>query len=91
MDSEFGRTSNDSSSTEFTYANLKNYLYGIVTKCRQSRNLVLIVVFIALFFDNMLTTTVGKLTFFTKIDAKNIYTNLIFFYSSHYSRLLVYN
>ena len=32
----------------------------IFTKCRGSRKLVLLVVFIALFFDNMLLTTVGK-------------------------------
>lgn len=32
----------------------------LVHKCRNSRKLVLLVVFIALFFDNMLLTTVGK-------------------------------
>lgn len=32
----------------------------IIYKCRNSRKLVLLVVFIALFFDNMLLTTVGK-------------------------------
>lgn len=32
----------------------------IFTRCRASRKLVLLVVFIALFFDNMLLTTVGK-------------------------------
>ena len=31
-----------------------------VHECRNSRKLVLLVVFIALFFDNMLLTTVGK-------------------------------
>lgn len=35
----------------------------IFTRCRNSRKLVLLVVFIALFFDNMLLTTVGKLMF----------------------------
>lgn len=34
-----------------------------VQKCRHSRKLVLLVVFIALFFDNMLLTTIGKLEF----------------------------
>ena len=32
-----------------------------IVKCRGSRKLVLLVVFIALFFDNMLLTTIGKL------------------------------
>lgn len=32
----------------------------LIYKCRNSRQLVLLVVFIALFFDNMLLTTVGK-------------------------------
>lgn len=32
----------------------------IFMRCRNSRQLVLLVVFIALFFDNMLLTTVGK-------------------------------
>lgn len=29
-------------------------------KCRQSRSLILFIVFVALFLDNMLLTTVGK-------------------------------
>lgn len=33
---------------------------NLVYECRNSRKLVLLVVFIALFFDNMLMTTVGK-------------------------------
>lgn len=33
----------------------------LIKKCRSSRKLVLLVVFIALFFDNMLLTTIGKL------------------------------
>ena len=33
----------------------------LVFECRNSHKLVLLVVFIALFFDNMLMTTVGKL------------------------------
>ncbi len=32
-----------------------------IENCRRSRKLVLLVVFIALFFDNMLLTTIGKL------------------------------
>lgn len=35
-------------------------LSELVRRCRNSRKLVLMVVFIALFFDNMLLTTVGK-------------------------------
>ena len=34
-----------------------------IGKCRGSRKLVLLVVFIALFFDNMLLTTIGMLNF----------------------------
>lgn len=45
-------------SYEFTWDNAKTQFTNLVTRCRQSRNLVLIVVFIALFFDNMLLTTV---------------------------------
>jgi len=45
-------------SCEFTYASLRKQFADLVSRCRQSRNLVLIVVFIALFFDNMLLTTV---------------------------------
>jgi hypothetical protein len=37
-------------------------LSGCLTKCRQSRKLVLVIVFIALFLDNMLLTTVGTNT-----------------------------
>jgi hypothetical protein len=35
-----------------------------VYKCRHSRKLVLLVVFIALFFDNMLLTTIGIILYF---------------------------
>jgi hypothetical protein len=45
----------------------------IFTKCRGSRRLVLLVVFIALLFDNMLLTTVGK-----NQTLKRLY-NLFFF------------
>ncbi len=43
---------------EFTCASLRAQFADLVSRCRQSRNLVLVVVFIALFFDNMLLTTV---------------------------------
>ena len=33
---------------------------NVVNECRISRKLVLLVVFLALFFDNMLMTAVGK-------------------------------
>ena len=45
---------------EFSFANIKRHFTELIIKCRQSRSLVLLVVFIALFFDNMLLTTVGK-------------------------------
>lgn len=33
---------------------------GCINRCRQSRNLVLVIVFIALFLDNMLLSVVGQ-------------------------------
>ncbi len=54
----------------FSLSNIKELLQyqngqinwtNLVYECRNSRKLVLLVVFIALFFDNMLMTTVGKL------------------------------
>jgi DHA1 family solute carrier family 18 vesicular amine transporter 1/2 len=45
-------------SRDFTCASLRAQFADLVSRCRQSRNLVLVVVFIALFFDNMLLTTV---------------------------------
>ena len=51
------------SKEDLTFQNLKRRGNELVTACRQSRNLVLIVVFIALFFDNMLLTVVGMLVF----------------------------
>ncbi len=53
----------------FSLSNIKELLQyqngqinwtNLVYECRNSRKLVLLVVFIALFFDNMLMTTVGK-------------------------------
>ncbi len=44
--------------TDFSPASLRLFFTDLISRCRQSRNLVLIVVFIALFFDNMLLTTV---------------------------------
>ena len=38
----------------------KESFSDLVHECRNSRKLVLLVVFIALFFDNVLLTTVGK-------------------------------
>lgn len=38
----------------------RNILTDLLAKCRNSRRLILIIVFIALFLDNMLLTTVGK-------------------------------
>ena len=67
-------TSNDSSAKSafssfcFNKLNLntdtKFSVSELVYKCRHSRKLVLLVVFIALFFDNMLLTTVGKYSLF---------------------------
>lgn len=61
MDEENNKPSwySDFSKEDLTFQNLKRRGYELVTICRQSKNLVLIVVFIALFFDNMLLTTVG--------------------------------
>lgn len=39
--------------------NLKERIVNLFQSCRESNKLVLLVVFIALFFDNMLLTTVG--------------------------------
>ena len=56
-------------SSIFSLSNIKSKLQyqngtinwrNLVYECRNSRKLVLLVVFIALFFDNMLMTTVGK-------------------------------
>ena len=44
------------------YENGKESWSEMLVRCRNSRKLVLLVVFIALFFDNMLLTTVGKLS-----------------------------
>jgi hypothetical protein len=41
--------------------NSQAYLSDLKRKCRSSRKLVLLVVFIALLFDNMLLTTIGNL------------------------------
>ncbi len=49
-----------------TFAFFKDFRYNsreLVRSCRNSRKLVLLVVFIALFFDNMLLTTIGKYKF----------------------------
>ena len=45
------------------YGNIKSNISDLIINARQSRKLVLLVVFIALFFDNMLLTTVGKIEF----------------------------
>ncbi len=50
-----------SNSFEFSFKCLSQRFSDLVIACRQSRSLVLLVVFIALFFDNMLLTTVGKM------------------------------
>ena len=52
------------------YFSCKNFLY----ECRTSRKLVLLVVFIALFFDNMLMTIISKnaLLFF-----KNLWLSVV--------------
>jgi MFS transporter, DHA1 family, solute carrier family 18 (vesicular amine transporter), member 1/2 len=47
---------------------------------RNSRELVLLVVFIALFFDNMLLTTVGKIENYLKLFCFVQYEDLIFFF-----------
>ena len=58
------------SNSAFSFSNLKSKLQyenghfnfnNLIFECRNSRKLVLLGVFIALFFDNMLMTTVGKL------------------------------
>jgi len=54
------------------HINWKNLVY----ECRNSRKLVLLVVFIALFFDNMLMTTVGKFVFINYKFLKKILHNL---------------
>jgi hypothetical protein len=53
----------DEKSEKFSFQNIKNNCVNLTHSLRQSRTLVLLVVFIALFFDNMLLTTVGKLLF----------------------------
>lgn len=54
------RYSSDSEKDTF---NLKRSFLNVFQSCRESNKLVLLVVFIALFFDNMLLTTVGKKKF----------------------------
>ena len=60
---------NTQNESKISFSNLKSKLQysngdlnwsGLVYECRNSRKLVLLVVFIALFFDNMLMTTVGN-------------------------------
>ena len=53
---DLGNQNNQNNFTEIKYC-----VFEFVRKCRSSPKLVLLVVFIALFFDNMLLTTIGKL------------------------------
>lgn len=50
----------DNEPKQLSFQYLKISFTEFVRSCRSSRKLVLLVVFIALFFDNMLLTTVGN-------------------------------
>lgn len=63
-----GQTSQSTLATMYDCCiNAKTHLSELKRKCRTSRKLVLLVVFIALFFDNMLLTTIGKLILVKKL------------------------